>query len=185
MAIFAVMKNKCAVIALICALCCGCSPKRDALAGSAAAGAETMPGAPAAAEYPAAAVGNRPVFFLKASAFKMSGDYADHVAVTLDGDGNLVYFPAPTDLTAASRPVALGDGWWLNRQGISQNSVFTRYTFDQYMALEQVPTPQQLIDSIIPGARVTAWRTLPFPASDAINRLEDIKQYISDLQQEL
>lgn len=176
------MKKTCVIIALIGGLCWGCAPKRDAVAGNESAGVGSGPGAPTAVEYPAAAIGDRPVFFLKASVFKMSGDYSDHVAVTLDSDGNLTYFPAPSDITAASRPVDLGGGWWLNRQGIAENSVFTRYTFDQYMSLEQVPTPQQLIDSIIPGARVIAWRTLPFPASDAMNRIEAIKQYLTEHQ---
>ena len=104
---------------------------------------------------------------LKASAFQMSGDYADKVAVTLGADGRLVYFPAPSDLTAGSQPTEIGGGWWLNRQGISEGSVFTRWTFDEYRALKTVPTQQEILDAIIPGARVTAFRNIPVPASEA------------------
>lgn len=96
----------------------------------------------------------------KETAFKMSGDYQNNVAITLTPDGTITYFPAPTDITEQSRPVSLGDGWWLNRQGISPNSVFTRYTFEEYSKLKQVPTLQQLKDAIIPGARVTEMKVI-------------------------
>lgn len=102
-----------------------------------------------------------------ATVFKMSGHYADHVAVTLGSDGQLTYFPAPTDLTAASAPVEIGDGWWFNRQGLSANSVFTRWTFAEYRALPTVPSPSEIKAAIIPGARVTDFRQLPIPASEA------------------
>ncbi len=101
-------------------------------------------------------VGMRP----KPTAFRMSGDYADNVAVTLDAQGNLTYFPDPRDITADSKPVPLGDGWWLNRQGLSGNSVFTRYTFEEYSKLKQVPSIKELKASIIPGAKVTQIRVL-------------------------
>lgn len=71
--------------------------------------------------------------------YRMSGDYADLVPVTLDGDGNIVSYPDPTDITEHSRPVALGDGWYLDRRGVSERSAFTDYTYAQYHALEQVP----------------------------------------------
>ena len=115
----------------------------------------------------------------KATAFRMSGDYADNVAVTLDANGNLIYFPDPSDITADSRPIDLGDGWWLNRQGAGQNSVFTKYTFAEYAELPNVPTPEQLKNSIIPGARITQFIQLPFNAGQAQNQLPQIKEYLS------
>ena len=103
----------------------------------------------------------------KATIFKMSGDYADNVAVTVNASGVLTYFPAPSDLTAASAPVALGDGWYLNRQGLGPGSVFTKWTFEEYSALPAAPSTREIIDAIIPGARVTEFRTLPIAASEA------------------
>ena len=103
----------------------------------------------------------------KATAFRMSGDYSRNVAVTLGPDGNLLYYPAPTDLTAGSAPVEIGDGWWLNRQGLGPGSVFTRRTFDEYRALKKAPTPEQIKAAIIPGASVTDFRRLPVDASKA------------------
>lgn len=111
---------------------------------------------------------------LKTTVFRMSGDYADKVAVTFDGAGKLIYFPAPTDITAASAPVKLDNGWWLNRQGISSGSVFTKYTFEEYSKLEKVPTQAELKAAVIPGAKVIEFRTLPIPASEAMERLDEI-----------
>lgn len=112
---------------------------------------------------------------LNATAFRMSGDYADNVAVTLNADGTFAYFPDPSDITEASRPLDLGNGWWLNRQGISSRSCFTRYTFEEYAALKEVPSREQLKEAIIPGARVTEFKTLPFPAAEAIEKLDSIR----------
>lgn len=103
----------------------------------------------------------------KATLFKMSGDYADNVAVTIGPDGNLSYFPAPTDLTDQSAPEEVGEGWWLNRQGLGPNSVFTKYTFSEYRALKTVPTPEEIKAAIIPGAHVTEFRQLVLPAEEA------------------
>lgn len=104
---------------------------------------------------------------LKATAFRMSGDYADKVAVSVGANGQLTYFPAPSDITPASRPVALKDGWYLNRQGLGPGSSFTRYSFEEYAALKAVPSPSELLESIIPDAVVTDFVTLDIPASDA------------------
>ena len=113
-----------------------------------------------------------------ATAFRMSGDYENNVAITLASDGTLTYFPAPSDITADSEPVALGDGWWLNCQGISPNSVFTKYTFAEYASLPSAPTPEQLKHSIIPGAKVTEFIELPVKADKALQNIEEIKAYI-------
>lgn len=104
---------------------------------------------------------------LKASAFKMSGNYAKNVAVTLAPDGSLIYYPAPTDISEASAPVEIGDGWWLNRQGLGSGSVFTKWTFDEYRALKSTPSPAEIKAAVIPGARVTEFRRLPVSASKA------------------
>ncbi len=114
----------------------------------------------------------------KATAFRMSGDYADHVAISIDNQGNLTYFPAPTDISAASAPVSLADGWWLNRQGIGINSVFTKYTFSEYAALPSVPSIEELKASIIPGARVTEVISLPYSISEAPSHIQEINDFL-------
>lgn len=119
---------------------------------------------------------------LKATVFKMNADYADKVAVTLGQNGELSYFPAPSDINVDSAPVEIGDGWWLNRQGISANSVFTKYTFEEYHNLKSVPTPAEIKAMIIPGSGVTDFRQLVLPASEARNLPpSELLKYIKDL----
>lgn len=115
----------------------------------------------------------------KATAFRMSGDYADHVAIRVSDDGQLIYYPAPTDITSNSAPMDLGDGWWLNRQGIGEGYQFTRYTFKEYAALKETPSHKELLESLIPGAKVTEIRKLPYTASEAMQHLPEIKALLS------
>lgn len=121
-------------------------------------------------------------FIPSATAFRMTGDYSDNVAITIGPDGNLTYFPAPSDITADSKPVNLGDGWWLNRQGLSSGSVFTKYTFAEYAALDRVPTPEQLKNAVIPGAFVTQMVQLPFKTGEASQNIEAIKEYLKNYE---
>lgn len=113
-----------------------------------------------------------------ATAFRMSGDFSDNVAVTVGPDGELTYFPAPSDITADSAPIALGKGWWLNNQGIGPNSVFTKYTFAEYAALPETPSVTQLKEAIIPGAKVTEFIELPVKIGEAIRNIDEVKAYI-------
>lgn len=112
-----------------------------------------------------------------ATAFRMSGDYASNVAVTFGPDGELAYYPAPTDITAQSAPVAIGEGWWLNRQGLSANSVFTKWTFEEYAALNTVPSRQEIMEAVIPGARVTEMISLPISLSEALQNPQNCIKY--------
>lgn len=114
-------------------------------------------------------------FIPKATVFKMSGPYADHVAVTLDNNGELAYYPAPSDITANSVPVYLGDGWWLNRQGLGASSVFTTWTMAEYAKLPSTPSPAEIKGHIIPDARVTEFRRTSVPITDAMTKLSKIK----------
>lgn len=117
-------------------------------------------------------------FLPNATAFRMSGNYANNVAVTLGPDGELTYFPAPSDITADSEPIELGEGWWLNNQGLGPNSVFTKYTFAEYAALPEAPSPEQIKLNIIHGAKVTDFMELPMKIGEANQNLEAVKEYV-------
>lgn len=121
----------------------------------------------------------KPVAYLpNATVFRMSGNYSHNVAITIGENGNLSYFPAPSDITADSEPISLGDGWWLNCQGLGPNSVFTKYTFAEYAELTEVPSPSQLKKDIIPGARVTEFKELPIKLTEAMRNPESVKPYL-------
>lgn len=98
-----------------------------------------------------------------AIAYQTSGDYNNNVPVTLNAAGDrLVSFPGPADVNPeTSAPIPLAQGWLLDRRGISANTAFTTYTYEQYHALPAVP--DNLMTSIIPGAVVT--RIIRFPAN--------------------
>jgi hypothetical protein len=115
----------------------------------------------------------------QATAFKMSGDYSNYVAVTFDANGRLLYYPAPGDITNYSKPIDLGNGWWLNNQGLSANSVFTSWTFDEYAALKNTPSVDEIKASILLNARVTDICTLPYKVGDTGSHIDDIKYYLS------
>lgn len=123
-------------------------------------------------------VGGETYALPKATAFKMNGDYSNNVAVTLGPDGRLLYFPAPTDIRENSAPYDLGNGWWLNRQGLSSNSVFTKWTFKEYSKLKNAPSPQEIMDAIIPGSGVTEMISLPVSISDALANPAGCKKYL-------
>lgn len=118
----------------------------------------------------------------KATAFKMSGDYAQNVAITLGADGKIIYYPAPSDISERTAPLQLEGGWWLNRQGIGSSSVFTTYTFSDYAKLGTVPTQQQLLDAVIPGAKVTQIVELPYTINEASSHISEINDFLKALE---
>lgn len=120
----------------------------------------------------------------KATAFKMNGDYADNVAITIGPNGNLIYYPAPTDISTRTAPIRLEDGWWLNCQGISSSSVFTTYTFSEYSKLPSVPSQAQLLESVIPGAKVIQMVQLPYTITEAQSHISEINTYLKDKEYE-
>lgn len=114
----------------------------------------------------------------KATVFRMSGDYADKVGITLDAAGNLTYYPAPSDISANSAPVKLAGGWWLNRQGLSAGSVFTKWTFEEYSRLDKTPTMAELKAAVIPGAYVTDMTRLPITMNEALADPKGCDRYL-------
>lgn len=90
--------------------------------------------------------------------YRMRDDYANLVPVTLDQNGNIVSYPDPVDIDENSTPVALGDGWYLDRRGVGRNTAFTNYTYAQYHALANVPSIEELKARIIArNAIVELW----------------------------
>lgn len=115
----------------------------------------------------------------KAIVYKADARYADLVPVTLNAAGNaLTSFPAPSDLSDNSTPVPLGDGWYLDRRGISPNSAFTSYTYDEYMKLTSVPSTQTLMSKIVEKHPFEAMYRLPISRNSAVNDPALCKKFI-------
>ena len=104
-----------------------------------------------------------PAALPQARIYRTSIDVDAYVPVTVNPvDGKLVSYPAPTDITGASMPVVLKDGWLLDRRGISPNTRFINYTYSKYHDLSEAPSPAELQSAIIPDARVTEIVELPY-----------------------
>lgn len=131
--------------------------------------------------------GAAPAFLPRAVVYRTNGDYDDCVPVTLDATRtSVVSYPAPTDVTEASVPLVMADGWLLDRRGgISMNSAFLDWTYAQYAAMPHAPSIAEIMAHIIPEARVTAIRTLPLTATEALAdtaRVNAIIKHLTDLK---
>lgn len=162
--------NKLTLSAAACSLIlCGCATKK-----------EQQSVVPELIQTPERVIGNGPVKALpRAVVYRMAGDAtADNVPVQLDANGNIVSYPDPRDVRGAE-PVALGDGWLLDRRGISEQSVFTRYTYPEYAALQAPPTLAELREAIIPGARPVDIHRLDMTPSQAAADTATVKAAIA------
>jgi hypothetical protein len=85
--------------------------------------------------------------------YKTSADYNNKVPITLNEAGDKVLsFPGPSDLFTngvLALPVKLKKGYLLDQRGIHPNSAFTSYTYEEYGALEAVPSTAELLDKVI------------------------------------
>lgn len=104
-----------------------------------------------------------PAALPNARIYRTNTDVDKYVPVTVNpATGELVSFPAPTDITPASMPVVLKDGWLLDRRGISPNTRFIRYTYSQYHDMSEGVSTSMILNSLIPDARVTEIVELPY-----------------------
>lgn len=124
------------------------------------------------------AIGSEPP---RAVVYSMNGAYSGYVPVTLSDDRKaLVSFPAPSDINEDQKPVNVGDGLWLDRRGVSRNTAFTKWTYEEYEALETTPTPDEILSNLIPEARVTEIISLPMFAGEAAQNPTAVRRTISD-----
>lgn len=155
---------------------CGCSRRvSDAAGGASSAGLPEPQPTPVAMPVKG---GVRPAKMVaKVHIYKTNGDYDNNVPVTLDASRTgVVAFPAPSDLSAASTPVKLADGYLLDRRGVGANTAFTRYTYPEYEAMAQPPTTDELLRAVIPDARVTEVVEMPFSVGtgDEVNKCNEL-----------
>lgn len=82
--------------------------------------------------------------------YKTKADYSDLVPVTMNSARTkIVSYPATSDIRPSAKPLALADGWLLDRRGIGPNTVFTDYTYEEYSSLEKTPTASELMEHIV------------------------------------
>lgn len=133
------------------ASCHGSSP-------AASAQPEVAPPAPEApaAMMPERIAGSTQAMMPRTTVYRTSEPVDSFVAISLNEARTAVQsFPAPSDVSTASVPLRLPDGWLLDRRGIGPNTAFIRMTYAQYAALPAAPAAAELMRLVIPGARVT------------------------------
>jgi len=89
--------------------------------------------------------------------YKTSGDYSALVPVTLnDQKTQVTSYPDIKDVyysgyanTQLAYPTKLDNGYLLDNRGISANSAFLKYTYDQYSKLSKTPSSAELFSSIL------------------------------------
>lgn len=85
--------------------------------------------------------------------YKTSGNYNNMVPVIMNADkSDIASFPAPGDLKYKGKPALptqLEDGFLLDNRGITENVAFLNITYDEYMALAQTPSKDELFNLII------------------------------------
>lgn len=85
--------------------------------------------------------------------YKTKANYNNLVPVILSDDkSEIVSYPHPNDIKTESgyqTPIALHNGYLLDRRGISKNIAFLNITYDEYSKLKEVPTIKKLYNSII------------------------------------
>ena len=125
-------------------------------------------------------IGGESRFIPKAIVYRTDGNFYDKVPITLNADRTEVTsFPAPTDLSERSMPLHLSDGWMLDRRGVGPNTVFTSYTYKEYMALPQAPSPTELLAHVIPGSGITSLVELPLTMTQASSDPKLCDEYIA------
>lgn len=117
----------------------------------------------------------------RARIYKTNGNYRANVPITLTANGKgLVSYPAPTDIRPSMMPIELDGGYLLDTRGIGPNTAFTTYTYEQYSQLPAPPTPKQLMDAIIPDAKITMIREVPsMSIGEAINNVAELNKLIN------
>ena len=84
--------------------------------------------------------------------YKTRVDYSNNVPVILSANKiQIVMYPAPEDLVKSGKlqkPIALHNGYWLDRRGINKNAAFLKLTYEEYSNLKQTIPVTELLKQI-------------------------------------
>ena len=138
-----------------------------------------QPARSAAVPFPAdTSVPGKIVPLPRARIYKISPEYAGLVPVSIS-DGRLVSYPAPSDISPATAPLPLADGWILDRQGIGPASSFLKWTRQEYAAMSSAPSPAEILKAVVPGAKISDWAELPMSAAEAVADTAAVNRFIT------
>lgn len=105
--------------------------------------------------------GNMGISSPPAVIYKTRKDYSHNVPVTLSEDGSrVVSYPAQSDIRKGNTftyPTELSDGFLLDNRGISPNTAFLRFTYDDYYNMDNVPTAERMMNYILDKDPITEY----------------------------
>lgn len=85
--------------------------------------------------------------------YKTTKDYFYNVPVCLSADKTMIFsYPDISDVFYQGElvyPTKLAGGFLLDNRGIDANSVFLKYTYEEYCKLSATPSPEMLFNMII------------------------------------
>lgn len=85
--------------------------------------------------------------------YKTKADYSNNIPITLnDKKDKIVSYPSIKDVIINGQPALpdkLVNGFLLDNIGVSPNTVYTSYTFDEYAQLIEIPAIEELKKRII------------------------------------
>ncbi|GAB6011099.1 hypothetical protein [Viscerimonas tarda] len=88
----------------------------------------------------------------QAIVYKTVKDYTNNVPVIMDGSKTtIVSYPAPSDIYyngKLAKPSPLKNGYLLDNRGINENTVFLKYTYEEYSQLKEAPSMQEMLSKI-------------------------------------
>ena len=117
----------------------------------------------------------------RAVVYKMSSNYEYHVPVTLDaGKTRLISYPAPSDVTPNTAPVKLIDGYYLDRQGVNVNTVFLKWTRDEYSNLTKTPSKGDILENLMPLSYIADIVSLPMSINEALADTAEVNKLIRE-----
>ena len=113
--------------------------------------------------------------------YRTARDYTNNVPVTMNANRTrITSYPDPADLrNAEQKPLPLGHGYLLDRRGITPNTVFLDYTYEQYAALPEAPNRATLMAHITDRNPFTEMYSLPISAAEARTDTTLCRSYIA------
>lgn len=111
--------------------------------------------------------------------YKTKLDYSQHVPVIMSPDKQeIVSYPAPIDVFFngdLAYPVALEDGYLLDKRGINENAAFTKWTYYEYSRLPKTPSIEEINRMML--------ETDPFIEMYHCGSINDFRNLEADLNQ--
>ncbi|MCX6230201.1 MAG: hypothetical protein NTZ33_01540 [Bacteroidetes bacterium] len=109
--------------------------------------------------------------------YKTNADFYNNVPVMLSDDKtDIISYPDITDVYYNGKlayPTKLENGYLLDNRGVSKNTAFLKYTYDEYSKLPATPTKDELLKMIISKNAITElYRCNKLPKNN-ISQLND------------